>query len=360
MPVMSRLKVGVATVAAVVAVAGTARGQATPGPRRMAPPPGSTAPTDPSDTWDKHVAVGLELGPGGVLTSYDQNQNQSSLLFYGSARVVYDIKDYWSGGLALRQWWLPGSNHATMYAITARFEPAALSKYGRAFVDAAIGPTSTRYAWAFGFDVGAGIEWTIPDAPGFSLGPYLRYNQVLNPDRRTSDDGRAWSLGGSFTYHFGRAAAAKQTEIGGRRTGGGAYKISVPDADHDGVGDDVDVCRTVPQGKHADPFKPGCPENDEDGDDVPDVDDACPVTPPGDNPDPKRPGCPVVDTDKDGIPDHEDACPTKAGPTTPDPTHSGCPTDKKRAAQEQQEAAPPPADQESPNAPSTVKKRRVK
>jgi len=62
---------------------------------------------------------------------------------------------------------------------------------------------------------------------------------------------------------------------------------------------------------------------------------------------------------ENGIPDHEDACPLKPGPATPDPTHSGCPTDKKRAAQEQQEAAPP-AEQESPNAPATVKKRRAK
>ena len=356
MPVMSRLMVGVATVAAMVAIAGSARGQATPGPRRAAPP-GGTAPTDPSDTWDKHTSLGLEVGPGGVLNAYDVNQNQSSLLFYTAVRASYDLTSDWSGGLTLRQWWLPGSNHATMYALTARFEPPGFAQYGRVFVDGAIGPTSTRYAWAFGFDVCAGIEWSFPDAPGFSLGPYLRYNQVVNPDRRGSGDGIAWSLGASFTYHFGRAAAAPHSE-GARRTGG-AYKITVPDADHDGIGDDVDVCKNVPQGKHPDPFKPGCPENDEDGDDIPDVDDACPVSPPGANPDPKRPGCPIVDTDKDGIPDHEDACPLKPGPATPDPTHSGCPTDKKRAAQEQQEAAPP-AEQESPNAPATVKKRRAK
>jgi hypothetical protein len=356
MLVMSRLMVGVATVAAVVAVAGSARGQATPGPRKLAPAPSATPPTDPSDTWDKHTSLGLELGPGGVLTNYDQNDSPSALLFYTAVRASYDISPHWAGGLTLRQWWLPGSNHATMYAVTARFEPAALSRFGRAFVDAAIGPTSTRYAWAFGFDVGGGIEWDVPDAPGFSLGPFIRYNQVVDPDRRSSDDGRAWSLGGSFAYHFGRAAAGAKSSEGPRRTSG-AYRISVPDADHDGIGDDVDVCKDVPQGKHADPFKPGCPENDEDGDDVPDVDDPCPVTPPGENPDPKRPGCPVVDTDKDGIPDHEDACPSKAGPATPDPTHSGCPSEKKRSAAPE-EAAPPPA--ESPDAPQTIKKRRAK
>ena len=296
--------VGVATVAAVIAVAGGARGQVTPGPRRVAPATAPT-PTDPSDTWDKHTSIGLELGPGGVLTSYDLNNSPSALLFYTSLRASYDITPRWAGGLTLRQWWLPGSNHATMYAADRALRTGRLpSTAGRSSTwRSAL--ASTKYAWGFGFDIGGGIEWDLPDAAGFSLGPFLRYGQVINPDRRTSDDGRAWAVGGSFTYHFGRAAAGAQTETGKRRAGG-SYRISVPDADRDGVGDDEDVCKNVPQGKHADPFKPGCPENDEDGDDIPDVDDACPVTPPGPTPDPKRPGCPLVDTDKDGIPDADD------------------------------------------------------
>jgi hypothetical protein len=342
--------VGVATVAAVIVVAGSARAQVTPGPRR-APPP-AKPPTDPSDTWDKHTSLGLEIGPGGVITAYDQNQSPSALLFYTSVRGSYDISDRWSGGLALRQWWLPGSNHATMYSLIGRFEPATYDAM-RVFVDVAIGATSTSYAWSFGFDLGGGVEWDIPDAPGFSIGPYLRYNQVFDPDDRTDDDGRAWSLGGSFTYHFGRAAAGSRPGEAARR-GGSAYRLSVPDSDRDGVGDDEDICRNVPQGKHPDPFKPGCPENDEDGDDVPDVDDACPVSPPGPTPDPKRPGCPLVDTDKDGIADPDDACPLKPGVATPDAAHNGCPGEKKRAAPD--EGTP----SESPSVPSTVKKKRMK
>jgi hypothetical protein len=351
---MLRVLVGVATVAAAIGAAGSAHAQATPGPRRTAPAPAGGAPSDPSDTWDKHASLGLELGPGGVLTAYDQNQSPSSLLFYTALRGSYDLAPSWSGGLTLRQWWLPGSNHATMYGVVGRFEPVAY-EFGRVFVDLSIGATSTKYAWAFGFDVGGGIEWDVPDAPGLSIGPFLRYGQVVNPDKRTSDDGRAWAVGGSFTYHFGRAAAAVRPGEGPRH-GAGSYRLAVPDSDHDGVGDDEDVCKNVPQGKHPDPFKPGCPENDEDGDDVPDVDDACPVTPPGPTPDPKRPGCPLVDTDKDGIPDADDQCPLKAGPANPDPAHNGCPMEKKRSAAPE-EAAPSDTDQ---NAPSTVKKRRAK
>jgi hypothetical protein len=357
MPVMSRLMVGVATVAvaAVLGVAGRAHAQATPGPRRLAPAT-PAGPVDPADTWERRVSLGLEIGPGGVLTAYDAAANPSALLFYSALRGTYDLKPQWSGGLTLRQWWLPGSNHATMYALTARFEPP--NQYGRVFVDAALGVTSTSFAWAPGFDIGAGIEWDLPDAPGFALGPYVRYGQVLNPDRRTSDDGRAWSLGGSFTYHFGRAAVGKRTGEAAR-SGGGAFKVSVPDSDRDGVGDDQDLCRSVPQGKHPDPFKPGCPENDEDGDEVPDVDDACPVSPPGDNPDPKRPGCPLVDTDKDGIADPDDACPLKPGPATADPAHYGCPTGEKKKAAVEEEGAPPPSG-ESPSAPAPIKKKRMK
>jgi thrombospondin type 3 repeat protein len=343
--------VGVATVAAVIGVAGSARGQVTPGPRRVAP---AAAPTDPSDTWDKHTSLGLELGPGGVLTAYDRNQSPSALLFYTSLRASYDLKPQWSGGLTLRQWWLPGSNHATMFGLTARFEPV-IREVWRAYADVAIGATTTDYAWAFGFDLGGGAEWNIPDAAGLAIGPYLRYGQVLNPDQRTNSDGRAWTLGGAFTYHFGRAAAGAKPEAGARR-GGGGYRLSVPDSDRDGVGDDQDLCRNAPQGNHPDPFKPGCPENDEDGDEVPDVDDACPVTVPGQNPDPKRPGCPLIDTDKDGIADPDDACPLKAGPATSDPAHYGCPTDKKRSAAP--EEAPPAS--EPANAPSTVRKKRMK
>ena len=237
-----------------------------------------------------------------------------------------------------------------MLGVTARFEPVVYD-FGRVFADIAIGATTTKFAWAFGFDLGGGIEWNIPDAPGLGIGPFLRYGQVVNPDSRVSNDGRAWAVGASFTYHFGRAAAGAKTETGPRR--GGAYRLSVPDSDRDGVGDDEDVCKNVPQGKHPDPFKPGCPENDEDGDDVPDADDPCPVTPPGPTPDPKRPGCPLVDTDKDGIPDPDDACPLKPGPANADPAHNGCPLEKKRSAAPE-EGAPPP---ESTPEPSTVKKR---
>ena len=323
--VMFRVSVGVATVAVVLGLAGGARAQRTP-----TPPPRAAAPADPSDTWDKHMSLGLDMGPGGVISAYTRNsQPQRPAVLHVAAR---DVRHQDAVG---------GRPHAARM-VPARVEPGddvrphRRAGSRRATTSAACssrprwGSTSTKYAWTFGFDVGGGIEWDIPDAPGFAIGPYLRYGAVINADSRTRHRRDAWTVGGSFTYHFGRAAAGARPGAGPRRTGGGAYKVSVPDSDRDGIGDDQDLCRDQPQGKHPDPFRPGCPENDEDGDGIPDADDPCPVTAPGATPDPNRAGCPFTDSDNDGVGDSEDACPGKPGVFSPDPTHSGCPGKKKR------------------------------
>jgi hypothetical protein len=348
MPFMLRVSVGVVTVAVVLGLGSGARAQRTP--------PGAAPPrAAPSEPWERRLSLGLDLGPGGVIAAYTNNASPSDLLFYTAVRASYDLVPSWSGGLTLREWFLPGSNRATMFGPIARWEPKTVD-IGRVFVEAALGVTSTKHAWTFGFDVGGGFEWDLPEAPGFAIGPYLRYGAVINADSTSGKDGHAWTVGGAFTYHFGRAAAGAKPDAPGARRPGGAYRISVPDSDRDGIGDDQDLCRNLAQGKHPDPFRPGCPENDEDGDDVPDVDDPCPVTAPGPTPDPKRPGCPFTDSDKDGVADGDDACPGKPGVASADPTHNGCPG--KKAAPPPDQEAPPP--QEPIDTPSTVKKRRAR
>lgn len=64
------------------------------------------------------------------------------------------------------------------------------------------------------------------------------------------------------------------------------------DVDNDGVPDDVDQCRELPE--DTDGFQ------DDDG-------------------------CPEGDNDDDGVPDEEDACPNQAGPESDDPKTNGCP-----------------------------------
>jgi OOP family OmpA-OmpF porin len=81
-----------------------------------------------------------------------------------------------------------------------------------------------------------------------------------------------------------------------------------PDADGDGVPDDIDQCPNTPPGRTV--GADGC-QLDSDGDGVVDFDDQCPNTPAGAAVDAK--GCPL-DSDGDGVPDYKDECPdTKAG-----------------------------------------------
>lgn len=310
-------------------------------------------PANGNDDWTLRLALGLEVGAGGTITDFNAFPSNDSTLFFTSVHGTYDLKYGFAGLVALRQWWLPGPNHALMLGLGTRFEPFAWN-WGRSYVDLALGPASTGYAWTFGFDVGLGIDFDLPDVPGLGIGPYFRFGDFINPDRRDSNDGLAWSVGAAFTYHFGRAALAPKptSEPHVRR---GAWHITIPDTDRDGVGDDEDQCKDTPAGKHPDPFRPGCPEGDEDGDGIPDVDDPCPVTPPGSKPDPKRRGCPFIDSDGDGVSDADDACVTKPGVASSDPAKNGCPDSKKRAPAA---APPPPSAKDESIAPKPVKKHR--
>lgn len=324
-------------------------------PAQAAPAFSREPASGPSDDWSLRTGVGLDLGAGGTITDFNRNPGPDGTLFFTSVRGTVDLAHGFAAMLTLHQWWLPGPNHALLFGLGGRYEPFTY-RWGRVFFDAALGPASTGYAWCFGFDLGAGVEFNIPDVPGFSIGPFLRYGDFINPDRNTSRDGIAWSIGGSFTYHFGRAALAPRAPSEGTTVRHGTWHISIPDTDRDGIADDEDQCKTVPAGKHPDPFRPGCPENDEDGDGVPDADDACPVTPPGDHPDPKRPGCPFLDSDGDGITDADDACPTKAGVPSSDAAINGCPDKKHRAAPAE---PPPPSAADENVAPKPVRKRHA-
>jgi hypothetical protein len=322
-------------------------------PAAAAPVMSRDRPVDPNDDWTLHLALGLEVGAGGTITAFNAFPSNDSTLFFTSVHGTYDLKHGFAALVALRQWWLPGPNHALMLGLGTRFEPFTWS-WGRSYADLALGPASTGYAWTFGFDIGLGIDFDLPDVPGLSIGPYFRFGDFINPDRRDSDDGLAWSIGAAFTYHFGRAALAPKP-ISEQHVRRGAWHITIPDTDRDGVGDDEDQCKDTAAGKHPDPFRPGCPEGDEDGDGVPDIDDPCPVTPPGPTPDPKRLGCPFIDSDGDGVSDADDACATKPGVRSSDPTKNGCPDPKKKAPAA---APPPPSAKDESIAPKPVKKHR--
>jgi hypothetical protein len=309
--------------------------------------------------WTEKTSVGVDLGLGGVITSYTPEARDGGSVFLGALRGAYDLGPDTSVALVLHHWVLPGSNHATMPGVGFRFEPYQ-GEIGRAFVDAALGPSWTSERWSAGFDLGAGFEVTLPVVAGMGIGPLLRYGQVINPASNSSSDGRAWSLGLSMTFRIGEWSKATAAERARTPAGGKPirpFTFKVEDSDHDGVSDESDQCPEVAAGKHPDVFRPGCPENDEDSDGVPDSDDVCPATPAGDQPDRARRGCPFVDSDGDGVGDIDDHCPDKAGPKTQDPATNGCPPARKGAVR----AAPEPeAPEAPPSAYKPVSKRRIR
>jgi hypothetical protein len=99
----------------------------------------------------------------------------------------------------------------------------------------------------------------------------------------------------------------------------------VHDIDGDGIEDDVDKCKELPEDKDGFQDDDGCPDADNDDDGVPDVDDKCPNVAEDEDGFEDDDGCPDPDNDKDGILDKDDACPNEAGPPSADPKKNGCP-----------------------------------
>ncbi len=171
-----------------------------------------------------------------------------------------------------------------------------------------------------GFAAAGGVSVPIGREHAAWAGPFVRYMQIVQPEKNGFDN-----------------TDAKLLVIGvGGELGGGED----PDRDHDGVANDEDRCPNVAGAVS----NGGCPIVDSDGDGVVDRDDRCPsVAGPRENagcawPDgdgdgvidrddacphdrglATNKGCPVVDADHDGVPDKEDRCPNEVG------TINGCP-----------------------------------
>jgi hypothetical protein len=110
-----------------------------------------------------------------------------------------------------------------------------------------------------------------------------------------------------------------------------AWAPRVHDIDGDGIEDDVDKCKELPEDKDGFQDDDGCPDADNDDDGVPDIDDLCPNQPEDEDGYQDDDGCPDPDNDQDGIPDVKDACPNEAGPPSADPRRNGCPPHDKDA-----------------------------
>jgi hypothetical protein len=336
-----------------------ALGAFTPTAAALAAPPTKRAPAAryEAETWQKRAAFAFEWGLGSTFTKYNVGGISNGALLFTSFRGTYDLDGPWSVQIAFRQWWLSGDNQVIVPGAGARYLFHS-DEAGRGYADATLGPGFTSYGTGLAFDLAAGFEFNLPPVPGVGLGPVLRYGQVINPDDRTDNDGHAWLIGVSISYHLGRAAAAAGTAEKPEREGPvRPYQFRVVDTDGDGVTDDADQCKEVPAGRFRDLYRLGCPDEDTDDDNVADGLDACPLNPAGAQPDPKWPGCPFTDSDGDGIGDLDDRCPHQAGAPSPDASKVGCPeTGKKgRGAKKPAENKAPPT-----SGPAPTRKRSVK
>jgi OOP family OmpA-OmpF porin len=90
------------------------------------------------------------------------------------------------------------------------------------------------------------------------------------------------------------------------------------DQDDDGLEDEIDQCRELPEDLDGFEDDDGCPEVDDDQDQVPDAEDLCPRAAEDRDGFEDGDGCPDADDDRDGVPDALDRCPTVPAPGMPD------------------------------------------
>jgi len=265
-----------------------------------------------------------ELGVGGTITRFRQDDNVSGSALQLGLRGNLDIAPLWALTFAIRSWSLPSNNTAVSFAPGFRYD-AWSAPFGLARVDGAVGLAATGGGTKIAFDLGAAFEFYLVPIPGMTLGPALRYMQALNSGAY-SDDGKAWSLGASLTYHFGVARAATSRQVTRIEVPRASSVASMYDTDNDGFKDDIDLCPNIAPGQFPDRTRPDCPLGDRDGDGIPDSQDSCPDQPVGGLPDLGRGGCPAPDADHDGVRDAEDSCPDKAGVPSTSIADNGCPS----------------------------------
>ena len=163
---------------------------------------------------------------------------------------------------------------ATLFGGGFRVDPILSRSIGGPFLDldAAVTVTGAAAATRFGYMVGAG--WVFPVTGILSLGPAVRFGQVLGSD---TDDQQGhgtatfWRAGLEITLRARPdAAPAPVSEA--------AVPVRAPDADNDGVTGADDQCPAEPETRNGFMDEDGCPdEPDPDGDNIRGIGDQCPT-----------------------------------------------------------------------------------
>jgi OOP family OmpA-OmpF porin len=97
------------------------------------------------------------------------------------------------------------------------------------------------------------------------------------------------------------------------------------DTDGDGITDDVDQCKGVPEDLDSFQDEDGCPDLDNDGDGIVDGSDQCPLEPEDKDELDDDDGCPEEDRDGDRIADPKDKCPDQPEDRDGFQDEDGCP-----------------------------------
>jgi outer membrane protein OmpA-like peptidoglycan-associated protein len=193
----------------------------------------------------------------------------------------------------------------------ASYEGQLVSAAGL-WLDANAGVAHTGDLTRGAFDAHVGFDFTWPQV---SLGPYVGYEHVLQPDDTLRPDDARILL---FGLHVMLGRVAPLAPI--------APIAEVErDRDGDGIVDARDKCPDAPEDKDGFEDQDGCPDPDNDKDEILDVDDACPNEPGKRTTDAKTNGCPVRDRDQDGIADDQDKCPDVAEDKDGFEDEDGCP-----------------------------------
>jgi outer membrane protein OmpA-like peptidoglycan-associated protein len=104
-----------------------------------------------------------------------------------------------------------------------------------------------------------------------------------------------------------------------------SFDPAARDADRDGISDDVDRCRDVPEDIDRFQDDDGCPDTDNDADGILDKFDECPDDSEDIDGFADKDGCPDKDNDDDGVPDISDRCPLAPETLNGHRDEDGCP-----------------------------------
>jgi outer membrane protein OmpA-like peptidoglycan-associated protein len=255
----------------------------------------------------ERLSLSAHLGGGTILSAPQSNEFGfgGALELRGGVRIAGPLRVHLMFSTAFwpvtEQGATDSVGTATLFGGGLRVDPILSRSFGGPFVDvdAAFTATGADAAARFGYMLGAG--WVFPITGILSLGPAVRFGQVIGSD---TDDlqGRGtatfWRAGLEITLRAPPDAPPPPvTETAPARPA---------DADNDGVTGPDDQCPAEPETRNGYMDEDGCPdEPDPDHDNIRGLADQCPAQPETVN----------GHQDDDGCPDTVPMAPDVASPT---------------------------------------------